>query len=189
MNSLTYQINCNDKMKYLIIAFMTLVSFANISAQSLYDIPINNIDGKKLDLSKFKGKYILFVNVASKCGFTGQYTDLEKLFQKYKSELVVIGLPCNQFGGQEPAKSKEIKQFCQENYGVTFPLTEKINVKGENIHQLYSWLTSKDKNGNINSNVKWNFQKYLVDRQGELIDYYYSTTNPLSKKITSKIDY
>ena len=167
---------------------MTIISFANISAQSLYDISINNIDGDKMDLSKFKGKYILFVNVASKCGFTRQYTDLEKLFQKFKNELVVIGVPCNQFGGQEPAKAKEIKRFCQENYSVTFPITEKINVKGKNIHQLYSWLTLKENNGNISSNVKWNFQKYLVDRQGKLVDYFYSTTNPLSKKITTKID-
>ena len=95
---------------------------------------------------------------------------------------------CNQFGGQEPGKANEIKQFCQENYGVSFPITEKINVKGENIHQLYSWLTNKEKNGKINSNVKWNFQKYLVSREGELINYFYSTTRPLSKKIISEIN-
>jgi glutathione peroxidase len=154
----------------------------------VYDIDLNNIDGANIDLSKFKGKYILFVNVASNCGFTKQYADLEKLYQQYKQELVVIGLPCNQFGGQEPGNSIEIKQFCQKNYGVSFPITEKINVKGENIHQLYSWLTDKEKNGNINSNVKWNFQKYLVGRSGELVNYFYSTTNPLSNKITSLIN-
>ena len=167
---------------------MILTSFKNISAQSVYDIDLNNIDGVNIDLSKFKGKYILFVNVASNCGFTKQYADLEKLYQQYKQELVVIGLPCNQFGGQEPGNSIEIKQFCQKNYGVSFPITEKINVKGENIHQLYSWLTDKEKNGNINSNVKWNFQKYLVGRSGELINYFYSTTNPLSNKITSLLN-
>ena len=167
---------------------MILTSFKNISAQSVYDIDLNNIDGVNIDLSKFKGKYILFVNVASNCGFTKQYADLEKLYQQYKQELVVIGLPCNQFGGQEPGNSIEIKQFCQKNYGVSFPITEKINVKGENIHQLYSWLTDKEKNGNINSNVKWNFQKYLVGRNGELINYFYSTTNPLSNKITSLLN-
>ena len=167
---------------------MILTSFKNISAQSVYDIDLNNIDGVNIDLSKFKGKYILFVNVASNCGFTKQYADLEKLYQQYKQELVVIGLPCNQFGGQEPGNSIEIKQFCQKNYGVSFPITEKINVKGEKIHQLYSWLTDKEKNGNINSNVKWNFQKYLVGRNGELINYFYSTTNPLSNKITSLIN-
>jgi glutathione peroxidase len=169
---------------------MTILSFTNtnIFAQSLYDISINNIDGEKMELSKFKGKYILFVNVASKCGFTRQYADLERLFQEYGDELVVVGLPCNQFGGQEPGQAKEIKQFCKENYGVTFPISEKINVKGENIHPLYSWLTTKDKNGNINSNVKWNFQKYLVGKKGELINFFYSTTSPLSKKIISEIN-
>ena len=175
-------------MKYILFAFMILTSFKNISAQSVYDINLNNIDGANIDLSKFKGKYILFVNVASNCGFTKQYADLEKLYQQYRQELIVIGLPCNQFGGQEPGNSKEIKHFCQENYGVSFPITEKINVKGENIHQLYSWLTNKEKNGKINSNVKWNFQKYLVSRQGELINYFYSTTRPLSKKIISEIN-
>jgi glutathione peroxidase len=175
-------------MKYILFAFMILTSFKNISAQSVYDIDLNNIDGVNIDLSKFKGKYILFVNVASNCGFTKQYADLEKLYQQYKQELVVIGLPCNQFGGQEPGNSIEIKQFCQKNYGVSFPITEKINVKGKNIHQLYSWLTDKEKNGNINSNVKWNFQKYLVGRSGELVNYFYSTTNPLSNKITSLIN-
>ncbi|MBP06153.1 MAG: glutathione peroxidase [Chloroflexi bacterium] len=177
-------------MKYLLITFMTILSITNtnILAQSLYDISINNIDGEKIDLSKFKGKYILFVNVASKCGFTRQYADLEKLFQKFGDKLVVIGLPCNQFGGQEPGQAKEIKQFCKENYGVTFPISEKINVKGENIHPIYSWLTIKDKNGNINSKVKWNFQKYLVGKRGELINYFYSTTSPLSKKIISEIN-
>tara|TARA_X000000368_G_scaffold350503_1_gene290837 strand:+ start:1012 stop:1527 length:516 start_codon:yes stop_codon:yes gene_type:complete len=169
---------------------MTILSITNtnILAQSLYDISINNIDGEKIDLSKFKGKYILFVNVASKCGFTRQYADLEKLFQKFGDKLVVIGLPCNQFGGQEPGQAKEIKQFCKENYGVTFPISEKINVKGENIHPIYSWLTIKDKNGKINSKVKWNFQKYLVGKRGELINYFYSTTSPLSKKIISEIN-
>ena len=177
-------------MKYILIIFMTITPFtnANILAQSLYDISIKNIDGEKMDLSKFKGKYILFVNVASKCGFTKQYEDLQKLFLKYGDKLVVIGLPCNQFGGQEPGQAKEIKQFCKENYGVTFPISEKINVKGENIHPIYSWLTIKEKNGNINSNVKWNFQKYLVGKKGELINYFYSTTSPLSKKITSEIN-
>ena len=175
-------------MNYILIAFMIIASFTNISAQSIYNIVINDIDGKQINLSEFKGKYILFVNVASKCGFTKQYADLEKLYQKYSKELVVIGLPCNQFGGQAPGQPKEIKQFCKEKYGVTFPISEKINVKGENIHKLYSWLTLKEQNGSIDSNVKWNFQKYLVGKNGKLINYFYSTTNPLSKKIISEIN-
>jgi glutathione peroxidase len=175
-------------MKNILIAIMSLCSLVSQSQEAFYDISLNDIDGNKIELSDFKGKYVLIVNVASKCGFTKQYSDLEKLHQKYKDNLVVIGLPCNQFGGQEPANAEEIKKFCSKNFGVSFTLTEKINVKGDNMHQLYSWLTDKRKNGSINSNVKWNFQKYLVGRNGELINYFYSTTNPSSNKITSLLN-
>jgi glutathione peroxidase len=157
------------------------------SKESIYDLSFNDIDGNKIELSTYKGKYILFVNVASKCGFTKQYLDLEKLYQQFNDDLVVIGLPCNQFGGQEPEKEKEIKAFCSKNFGVSFILSEKIEVKGSNMHPLYNWLTNKKINGSSNSSVKWNFQKYLVSKEGNLIDYFYSTTNPLSKKITSLI--
>ena len=150
----------------------------------LYDIEINDIDGVKIDLNQFKGKYILFVNVASKCGFTKQYADLEKLYQIYKRDLVIIGLPCNQFGSQEPGTLKEIKNFCSENYGVSFILTEKIEVRGNDMHAIYAWLTDKKLNGKMNSSVKWNFQKYIVNRQGKLTHYFYSLTSPLSSKIT-----
>jgi len=154
-------------------------------SESIYNIKINSLDGKPIDLSSFKGKYILFVNVASKCGFTGQYEDLQKLYDTHKDKLMVIGLPCNQFGGQEPGTVKEIQTFCQQNYGVTFLMTEKIDVKGDKQHPLYQWLTQKEKNGNSSSTIKWNFQKYLVDGKGHLVDYYYSITNPLSDKITN----
>ena len=127
----------------------------------------------------------MFVNVASKCGFTSQYSALENLYQKYREDLVIIGLPCNQFGGQEPGSEKEIKEFCLKNYGVSFYLSEKINVRGSNKHKIYKWLTDKNLNGSLNSSVKWNFQKYLVDRKGNLITYFYSTTDPMSTKITS----
>lgn len=157
------------------------------SRTSLYDIAINDLTGAPIVLSDCKGKYLLFVNVASKCGFTGQYRDLEKLHNKYKEKLAVIGLPCNQFGGQEPGSSTEIQNFCTVNYGVSFTLTEKIAVKGPNQHPLYQWLTQKQHNGKINSTVRWNFQKYLVDPKGQLIRFYYSTTNPLSRKITRNI--
>ena len=167
--------------------FMMFNGLSNITAQSLYDIDLNDIDGTKINLSDFKGKYILFVNVASKCGFTKQYSDLEKLYQKYKDKLVVIGLPCNQFGGQEPGDSEEIKLFCANRFGVSFLLTEKIEVKGENIHALYAWLTKKQSNGYVDSDVRWNFQKYLVNKDGKLVNYFYSMTNPLSSKITSVI--
>ena len=127
---------------------------------------------------------MLFVNVASKCGFTKQYNELQTLSVKYSDELVVIGSPCNQFGNQEPGGASEIQEFCELNFGVTFLLTEKIDVKGSKQHPLYKWLTSKDLNGKKSSQVKWNFQKYLVDDKGQLIDYYMSTTQPTSTKIT-----
>ena len=160
----------------------------NMSApKQLFDININSLQEKPIDLSAFKGKKILFVNVASKCGFTPQYKDLQKLQDLYKDKLVIIGVPCNQFGKQEPGTSDEIQEFCKINYGVSFLITEKIDVKGSNQHPLYSWLTKKAENGRKNSSVKWNFQKYLVDDKGNLIDYYYSITKPMSSKITKHL--
>ena len=160
---------------------------SKIDESTFYDIEINMINGDLLDLNSYKGKYVLIVNVASKCGFTSQYESLQKLYEQYKDKLVVIGVPCNQFGRQEPGTSAEIKSFCKLNYGVTFPITEKIDVKGKNQHKLYKWLTNKVNNGSKDSSVKWNFQKYLIDKNGALIDYYFSSTNPLSSKITKHI--
>jgi glutathione peroxidase len=151
---------------------------------NLYDIKIDSLQGKPIELSAFKNKYILFVNVASKCGFTPQYEDLETLSATHKENLVVIGVPCNQFGKQEPGSADEIQEFCQVNYGVSFLMTEKIDVKGDDQHPLYTWLTSKEMNGKKSSSVKWNFQKYFLDTEGNLIDYYFSLTKPLSTKIT-----
>ncbi len=167
---------------------MILTSTLSQANESFYDIKLNDINGKQIDLKSFDDKYILFVNVASKCGFTSQYTDLEKLHQQYQNDLVVIGLPCNQFGGQEPGNAEEIKNFCSSNYGVTFIISEKIEVKGEGMHPLYQWLTQKELNGKTSSTVKWNFQKYIVDKNGELLNYFYSMTGPLSNKITSLIE-
>ena len=154
-----------------------------ITETSIYDIAINCIDGSRIDLSDFNGKHIIFVNVASECGFTKQYNDLQKLSDVYKDTLVVIGCPCNQFGMQEPGNDLEIQKFCERNFGVTFLLTEKIDVKGNTKHPLYKWLTDKELNGNKSSSVKWNFQKYLVNKQGNLIDFYYTITKPMSTKI------
>jgi len=154
---------------------------------NLYDIAINSIDGKAIDLSSFKGKKILIVNVASKCGYTKQYKDLQKLNDSYKESLIVIGVPCNQFGKQEPGDAAEIQNFCQMNYGVTFLITQKIDVKGINQHPLYTFLTCETLNGKRDSTVKWNFQKYVVSESGSLIDHYYSITSPLSKKITKHL--
>jgi glutathione peroxidase len=157
---------------------------AKSKIQSIYDITIKNLNGNAISLLNFKGKKILFVNVASKCGFTKQYKELQALSDKYKDELVIIGSPCNQFGSQEPGGAEQIEEFCTVNFGVTFLLTEKIDVKGSQQHPLYKWLTSKELNGNKSSSVKWNFQKYLVNDNGQLIDYYFSITKPMSSKIT-----
>jgi glutathione peroxidase len=151
---------------------------------SIYDIQINSLQGNSINLSNFKDKYLLIVNVASKCGFTPQYKELQKLHEKYKKSLIVIGVPCNQFGQQEPGEAFEIQEFCEANYGVEFLITEKIDVKGNNQHSLFKWLTDKSLNGCKDSKVKWNFQKYLINPKGNLIDYFYSTTSPISKKIT-----
>jgi len=153
-------------------------------SMSLYNIEINSIDGSPINLNEYKGKHLLFVNVASECGFTGQYEDLQKLYDTYQDKLMVIGVPCNQFGGQEPGNSDEIQSFCQKNYVVTFLMTEKIDVKGDSQHPLYQWLTKKDMNGVKSTSVKWNFQKYLIDGNGQFVDYFYSITKPLSSKIT-----
>lgn len=158
------------------------------NSQRLFDIKIKTLQGDEFDWSLYKGKKILFVNTASKCGFTKQYKDLQRLYDLYSNKLVVVGVPCNQFGTQEPGNAEEITAFCELNFGVSFPLTEKIEVKGDSQHPLYTWLTSKDLNGRKNSYVKWNFQKYLVDEKGELIDYFYSITKPMSSKIIKHLN-
>lgn len=155
---------------------------------SIHHLNFTSIEGEIISLSTFEGKYILFVNVASECGFTPQYVDLETLSKQYKDQLVVIGLPCDQFGGQEPGSSEEIQSFCKQNYGVTFPLSEKIEVKGKQQHEIYKWLTDKSKNGRSSSSVKWNFQKYIVDPEGKFVNYYYSITKPLNEKITNNFN-
>ena len=174
---------------FTILLYVISINSSEYTApkESLYDIKITGIDGKTIDLHQYKGKKILFVNVASKCGFTNQYEGLQELYTTYKDKLIVIGVPCNQFRGQEPGTEAEIETFCRLNYGVDFPLTSKIEVKGKNQHKLYQWLTMKVKNGKKNSSVKWNFQKYLIDEKGELIDVFYSLTRPMSKKITKLI--
>ena len=168
-------------------AFRTASESVEERLSSFYDITMNQLNGTPLVLSDFKGKYILIVNVASKCGFTPQYRELEQLYQKHKEELMIIGVPCNQFGSQEPGTPAEIESFCERNYGVNFIITEKVNVRGEKQHPLYQWLTRKQFNGRSNSVVRWNFQKYLIDKEGQLIDFFYSITSPLSRKITKHL--
>lgn len=155
--------------------------------KNIYDIKINKLDGSPLDLQALKGKKILFVNVASKCGLTPQYERLEKLYQEYGGQLEIIGLPCNQFAYQEPGDADQIASFCEKNYGVSFTITEKIKVRGKEQHDIYAWLTNKDLNGKFNSSVKWNFQKYLVSEEGELKEKFAPTTEPMDEKIINAI--
>lgn len=176
----------------LTILFMSLFNlFSNAQVvepnTSIYNIELTSISGDPIKLSDYKGKKLLFVNVASKCGFTKQYDGLQELYETYKDKLVIIGLPCNQFGEQEPGNAEEIQSFCRLNYGVEFPITEKLEVKGDNQHAIYQWLTQKEKNGRMDTSVKWNFQKYLIDEEGRLIDVFYSITKPMSTKITQHL--
>jgi glutathione peroxidase len=168
-------------IKYaLLLTLIPAVGFAQKSG--FYDFKVKTLDGNEFDFSSLKGKKVMVVNTASKCGFTPQYKDLEELYEKYKDELVIIGFPANNFGQQEPGTATEIREFCTKNYNITFPLMEKISVKGEDMHPLYKWLTSKDLNGVMDSEVKWNFQKYLIDENGKLVDVLYSKEKPGSNK-------
>jgi glutathione peroxidase len=157
--------------------------------KTFHDFTVKSIDGTDYDLSSLKGRKVLVVNTASKCGFTPQYADLEKLYQKYKDRnFIIIGFPANNFLRQEPGTDSEIKAFCQLNYGVTFPMMSKISVKGKDIHPLYSWLTRKELNGVMNSSVKWNFQKYMIDENGRLAGMVSPKTNPMSEEIINWIE-
>lgn len=155
------------------------------NATSFHELSIPSIDGKtSIHMKDFKGKYILCVNVASECGYTKQYAALQQLSEAFKDKLVVIGFPCNQFMGQEPGTAEEIQSFCKKNYGVNFPLTQKIDVKGDAKHPVYAWLTQKRLNGKEDVSIKWNFNKILVDPSGNWVKYYGSGVDPLSKEIT-----
>ncbi len=157
---------------------------------SFYDFTVKDIDGNAFHFSQLKGKKVMIVNTASKCGFTPQYADLEKLYETYhKNGFVIIGFPSNDFNHQEPGTNSEIKDFCTKNYGVTFPMMAKISVRGEDMNPVYQWLTSKEKNGKLDSTVKWNFQKYLISRNGELVRVVYSREKPDSDEIVAWIEH
>jgi glutathione peroxidase len=141
-----------------------------VQTQTIYQFKVTDLYGKEFDFSTLKGKKLLIVNTASECGLTPQYKDLEAIYRKYKDKnFVIIGFPANNFGSQEPGSNEQIAKFCQMNYGVTFPMMSKISVKGKDIHEVYKFLTQKDKNGLQDSQVEWNFQKYLINEEGELI--------------------
>lgn len=171
------------KHRLILASLLLTMSLTLLSqVQNFHGFKVRTLEGDEFDLASLKGKKVMVVNVASKCGFTPQYKDLEEMYQKYQGDLVIIGFPANNFANQEPGTASEIRQFCSQNYGVTFPLMEKISVKGDDIHPLYEWLTSKEKNGVLDSEVKWNFQKYLIDEDGNLVDVMYSKEKPESEK-------
>ena len=155
--------------------------------KSIYDFKVIALDGSVIDFSKYRGKKILIVNTASKCGFTPQYEALEKLYENNKDHLVIIGFPANNFMFQEPGSNEHIAEFCKKNYGVTFPMAAKISVKGKDMALLYRWLTQKQYNGYRDTKVKWNFQKYLINEKGELINVFYSKTTPDSPEIIAAV--
>jgi len=173
-------------MKFSIITTLLFNTLIMMSQQSVHEFTITTIDGESKNLSDFKGKKMLFVNTASQCGFTPQYMELQEVHEKHGEELVIIGFPANNFGGQEPGSNDQIKMFCQKNYGVSFLLSEKVSVKGKNIDPLFDWLNAQD-NQSFKGDIMWNFEKYLIDESGKLIKRYRSMTKPDSDKIISLI--
>jgi glutathione peroxidase len=181
------------KLAFLIAIIISFTAYSqngkNMENKNFHDFVVEDINGEKFDLETLKGKKVLVVNTASKCGFTPQYEGLQDLYEKYGNEkFTVIGFPANNFANQEPGTEEEIKQFCKKNFGVTFPMMSKISVKGEDQHPVYQWLTQKKFNGKKDSKVKWNFQKYLIDENGELVNVLYSKTKPMDEKIVGWID-
>jgi len=172
---------------YIIIIMFSLINKTIAQYEKIFfDLNIKDIQGKMINFSKYKDKTILLVNVASKCGFTKQYSGLQALYEKYKDKgLVIIGIPSNQFGGQEPGSNKEIKDFCEINFNITFPITDKIDVKGKNAHPIYLWAKENYGNSTV---PKWNFHKILINKNGKIQKTYNSFIKPMSKKIIKEIE-
>ena len=169
-----------------LIVFLGL--FASVAQESFYDFVVKDIDGNEYELSQLKGKKVLVVNVASKCGFTPQYEELQELYEQFGGEVfVIIAFPANDFMSQEPGSNAEIKAFCTENYEVTFPMMSKISVKGKEQASLYAWLTQKEQNGQMDAKVKWNFQKFAIDGSGNLVQVYAPSISPMSDEIVAWI--
>jgi glutathione peroxidase len=181
----------SNKIKFFIITlFLIMFTFFSESKanyeKKFYDFSIDSIDGKKIDFSKYKGQAVLLVNVASKCGFTKQYSKLQQLWDLYKDKgLLVIGFPSNQFGGQEPGTNKEIKEFCEVNFNINFPITDKIDVKGDDAHEIFKWAK---KNYGSKTVPKWNFHKILINKDGKIEKTFGSFINPMSNKIVDEIE-
>ncbi len=179
-------------MKKIVLLFLLIMANTlAVKAQStptIYQFKVKDLSGKTFDFASLKGKKILVVNTASKCGYTPQYEQLEAIYKKYKGEnFVIVGFPANNFGSQEPGTNAEIATFCKANYGVTFPMMSKISVKGSDMNEVYQFLTKKSKNGLKDSNVEWNFQKYLINEKGQLEQVYLSGVEPNDEKIINWI--
>ena len=175
------------KAQNTVTAETTVAKTASPVTRSIYDFKVAALDGSIIDFASFKGKKILLVNTASQCGYTPQYEGLEKLYETYKDKLVIVGFPANNFGQQEPGTNSEIKEFCKKNYGVSFPMAAKVSVKGDDMAAIYQWLTNKSENGVMDAEIKWNFGKFFLDENGNLITYFPSKVTPMSDDITSKL--
>lgn len=172
-------------MKYVsIILLLALFGFSPAPKSSIHQFKVEDLDGGTIDFSKFKGKKILVVNTASECGYTYQYEGLEKLHEQYKNKLIIVGFPANNFGGQEPGSNEDIKKFCTGKYAVKFLMAAKVSVKGSNIDPLFAWLTQKEKNGVLDANIGWNFNKFLLDENGNLVQHFGSKVEPTDAAIT-----
>lgn len=167
---------------------ISLFIAATLTGGSIYDFNVDGLDGEKIDFSQYKGQKIMIVNTASKCGLTPQYEGLEKLYKQYKGKLVIIGFPANNFNGQEPGTNKEIEEFCKKNYGVTFPMADKISVKGEDTHELYNYLKEQAAAKGFTDPVTWNFGKFLINEKGELIATFSPKTQPMSEEIAKYLN-
>ena len=172
-------------MKTLLIA---LILSATLTGGSIYDFKVPGLTGNEIDLAQYKGKKIMIVNTASKCGNTPQYAELEKLYEKYKGKLVIIGFPANNFGGQEPGGKEEIAEFCKKNYGVSFPMADKVSVKGDDIAPIYKYLEEEAAKKGLADPVKWNFGKFLIDEKGTLIATFSPKTLPMSEEILKHLN-
>lgn len=179
------------KKYFLMILIMAMYSLgiSQGNYKPIYDFKVEDISGNEFDFATLEGKKIMIVNTASKCGFTGQYEGLQEIYEKYKeTDFIIIGFPANNFMNQEPGSNEEIAEFCQVNYGVTFPMMAKISVKGDDMHPLYKYLTTYELNGHSDSKVKWNFQKYLIGSDGFLEKVVGTRTNPTDNKIIEWIE-
>jgi glutathione peroxidase len=176
-------------LMYLCFMCTTLIPAMMTEPETPLDFRMTSIDGEEVELAEYKGKVVLMVNVASKCGLTPQYEALQAIYEKYKDDgFVILGFPANNFGAQEPGRNAEIKEFCAVNYGVSFPMFAKISVKGEDLHPLYGFLTSKSTNPQYGGDIKWNFTKFLIDRKGKVINRFEPQTKPDSPEVVSAIE-